>query len=446
MLLKSLNFETWSKNHPTDHYDKWYRQLYPFDVLSRVNFSAQLIGKDQEIYFEDVLYRATIVKIDLQSNGRYKATVNLSTQIQEENLKWLRRAWATSFQVIYSIEYYFITVFTKKEDPSKEAVVNFMKGRFDKVTHTRSLPISEFLFRTLLLDIAEYNYPGGEVYSSFKYSMNGVRKLPMNDKFNNICENFQPLYALERKLWLCYSFNEEKAHRMAFYYSNQCEKLIVVYCNPTYTKHERCMYQDIDVISLFQFAKIKHQISTTKYEGQIRFLQNHLQQSDATSLEELKCEIDNPARKMYPIANNILMEALSIIKVIPENEYDFFYFLSCANLINAWLGRKRKMEQISLKDKKSLKDIYFFKTYVVNTISEWILNSKSPDIFMDKEILYITSFDFQFSFHSIPITDILTKYLKNSIKSTSTWKGKRLQPIAPLLVDYARMLRSQNLK
>ena len=38
MKLNSLNFETWCKNHSSDHQAKWYRELYPFHIFQKIDF------------------------------------------------------------------------------------------------------------------------------------------------------------------------------------------------------------------------------------------------------------------------------------------------------------------------------------------------------------------------------------------------------------------------
>ena len=46
----NCNFQTWSKNHSLDHKDKIFRELYPFGIISKVNFSKELINKDQKAF------------------------------------------------------------------------------------------------------------------------------------------------------------------------------------------------------------------------------------------------------------------------------------------------------------------------------------------------------------------------------------------------------------
>lgn len=443
MTLQDLNFGTWCKNHEDDHDSKWCRELYPYNVFRQINFSPDKINIEQKIEFNRVDYYATIKKIELQVNNRYRTTFELSTIPASKSQSWKKRTWNDLFQIVYSVDHKFITVFTKKEDPSKDYVIRFMKGNFQKININRSLPISELLFKTLLLHISEENYPGGQHNRKFNFIENGIRTLPEHPQFKRRKFDFFPLYSIDRKIWISYAFNEEKAHRIAFYNANQCEKLLVVFCNPTFTRHHRCIYSNTQIISLFEFSNLLTSNLRLKYEPQIRFLQNHLNIGEESNIDELKEEIENPKQAIYEIKKSDLMEALGVMKIMPTSELDTFHSLAAINLINSWIGRNRNKQNIPDKDDKLFRNMYYFKTYLADVLTDLIKREVDfAKIYIENDLVIIEILGFQFSFHHTPKNEIISAYEKSKANTQIIWTGKRLQPIASLLLDYSRTLRN----
>ena len=52
--------------------------------------------------------------------------------------------------------------------------------------------------------------------------------------------------------------------------------------------------------------------------------------------------------------------------------------------------------------------------------------------------------NFQFSFHNVPLNDKLKNYLKSNDNKYMEWKGKKLQPISPLIFRYAKELNKSS--
>src|SRR5690606_8811833 len=119
--------------------------------------------------------------------------------------------------IVYSQNFEFITVFTKNEDPSKDYIKRFYKGNFQKLVANKSIPLSALLFRTLTSTLSEDLFGNGDYYKEFELKKDGHRKLPLKQfkefkiKQNNF---YSPIFSQGRKLWICLSFNEEKAHRI----------------------------------------------------------------------------------------------------------------------------------------------------------------------------------------------------------------------------------------
>lgn len=213
MKLKNLDFNQWLQNHPPDHNDKWYRELYPFSVFKRIEFEHSYLNIEQKLDFNGITYYVILTKIELQDNGRYRTSFDISTFPKSKTQEWKQRKWNTTFQIVYSQEFEFITIFAKKEDPSKDYVVRFMKGNFEKINHEKSIPVSELLIRTLILHIVEEAYPSGKHNQEYEFTREGINDTPEHPQFpRKRVNHFTPIYSLERDLWICYSFTEEKAH------------------------------------------------------------------------------------------------------------------------------------------------------------------------------------------------------------------------------------------
>lgn len=444
MKLKGLDFDTWCKNHPEDHDSKWCRELYPYNILVQVEFSESLLNVEQKFELNDIEYYVTTTKFEFQLNGRYRTTFNFSTHPLTKNKSWKNRTWNTTFQIIYTTDGQFITVFTKKEDPSKDLVVRFMKGDFEKISAQKSIPISELLFRTLTLHISEENFPNGDHNKIFPFIKNGVRELNQIAEFKRNQLDFAPIYSVGRDLWVCYAFSEEKANRIAFFNANQCKKIIVVFCIPTFTRHQRCTYPNTYILSIYEYSNFISSKLKFKYEPQITFLQNHLNTPKQYSIEELKLEISNPQKKVYEIEKTELLEALGIIKIIPKEEVDIFYSLAAINLINAWAGRMKVHEKSTIKEQKLFKNMYYFKTYLAKIIEELIaINSSYAKVYLNGDLAMIEIFNFQFSFHHVPKSVFLKSFQNSNLNSEIIWSGKKLQPIAPLIFKLAKTMRKK---
>jgi hypothetical protein len=445
MKLKNLSFDQWLKNHSPDHVDKWCRELYPFNVFRLINFDNNLINKEQKLEFNSISYSVIVTKIEIQDNERYRTSFDISTLPKTKTQEWKQRKWNTSFQIVYSQQFDFITIFAKKEDPSKDYVVRFMKGNFEKINSEKSIQVSELLIRTLILHIVEEAFPGGKHNQEFEITKEGVIERPEYPYFTRKKTNhFTPIYSIGRDVWICYSFTEEKAHRLAYYNANQCQTLMVVYCNPTHTRHHRCKYEGVEIISIYELSEKVSTEVRNKYERQIRFLQNHLNLPEIINVDELLNEINQPKQEEYEIQKSDLMEAFGTMKILPKCETDLFHSLCCINLINAYLSRQRKRTHILDKETKLLRNMYSFKKYLADILTERIkAKNFSTPLFVEKSLIMIEVNGFQFSFHNVPLNETLENFLKSRDNRKIEWSGKRLQPIASLLLKYSRGIRQK---
>lgn len=442
MKLKNCNFDTWALNHTPEHKDRVFRELYPYKVFQLIDFSIEKLNQEQRIEFNSIKYYVEILKIELQESGKYRATFELDTSPKSEKSGWRERSWNEKFQIIYSQSFDFITVYTKNEDSSKDYLKKFFRGSFDKIASNKSIPISDLLFRTLVLNISEDLFGVGKHYEEYPYTAAGIRELPEHPQFNRRKYNYYaPLYSQGRNIWVCHAYNEEKAHRIGFYNGNQTWELYVVFCNPTYTKHHRCNYEGVHIVSLFEFVYKKSKKLYGNYDRQIRFLQNHLRKPEEYSIDVLLEYIDSSTDDNCEIINSELMEALGIMKIKPQNKFDLFLYMSSMNLLNAWINRNKREKN---KNEELFKDMYSFKTYLKDVVSDLIDNDNfGANIYLEKDFVLIEINNFQFSFHNIPLSDTMKIFMDSKENTEIKWQGKKLQPIASLIF---RLAKEQNMR
>ena len=100
----------------------------------------------------------------------------LSSKPKSNTQSWKNRNWDNRFQIVYSQNFDFITVFTKNEDPSKDYIKRFYKRNFQKLVTNKSIPLSDLLFRTLTSTLSEDLFGKGDYYKEFELLKNGHRK------------------------------------------------------------------------------------------------------------------------------------------------------------------------------------------------------------------------------------------------------------------------------
>jgi hypothetical protein len=332
----------------------------------------------------------------------------------------------------------FVTLYTKMEDPSKEMLRKFMAGGLTQVEAERSLPVSGMLFRSLI------SYVASDVFGTLKLNPTlGARRAGSRLTTQGSMTDAQPFLSSGKELWLMYAFTEEKAHRIAIANSERCENLFVVYCHPTFTKHHRCAAANARVLSLCELVSMGSTEIRTRYLPQVRFLQNHLHSDLATAEPTteiaLRTRILGGAEPPVEIETSELREAKVGLGRVIVTKGDAAYVLACANLLNAALNKKLGL----YKGTQHLeKEVYSFKAHLSKSLEELIRNHP------DYTELYLSSDDLtliringvQLTFHAIPRTAALREYEHSPRNSLQEWSGIRLQPLAPLVLSWARAL------
>jgi hypothetical protein len=221
MRVHSIDFDTWCKNHSHDlepppsgsnqSDSKWCRELYPWEVFPRIDYSSTMLKIPQNISIGEAEYTATITDRFVGKNGRSNFKIRLVSAPPSRRSTWEYGQWNEVFQLVVDPSGYIRTLFCNNKEPGKRLLNRFFNGEFEQIENIRSLPISRFFFRSLISYIAHGQYPGLSRLSEVEICerVNNTQTFPTHHR------RFAPLLSCDRALWICYSFYEEKAHRLA---------------------------------------------------------------------------------------------------------------------------------------------------------------------------------------------------------------------------------------
>ena len=373
-------------------------------------------------------------------NGRNNVLLHLATRFRSSGQSWEHRYWDDTFQLVAAPDGYFVTLFTKKQDPSEKVLSDFMSGRFERVEPIRSQPRPTLLFRSVLSYGAEQAFGSLAEDASFPVIYPREPADTAGGPDERRPRNIAPFLSNGRALWIGYSFTEEKAHRFALHNASQCDRRIVTYCQPALSQHHRCNRPNVQVVSLPKLLELASPETRRSYMPHARFLLNNLIDAavalPSASVEELAGRIPLSAGAKMPIHTSAVREARIGLGLCIEDAGDGADFLACANLLNAALNPKLGAYDGCLQPETV---VYSFKSVVgeaLENIAATPINGVACD-FSPDGITYVTVLGVQFSFHSIPRTKTLEAYIALGRNVPQPWSGVRLQPIAPLIMDWA---------
>jgi hypothetical protein len=437
MKIHSVSLEAWLGGHPPEHDDRLCREVYPWAVFERLDYTKRMRNRVQETGLGSERFFATVIDCEPGRENRLIFKIRLETP-RDENPKWWHGVWSDLFHLIVEPDGRFVTLFTKRGDPSKKLVKNFMRGDIQSVATVRSLPVSRMLFRTLLDSAAADIF--GELQPYVRYTIAPGRcRFALPDAPPYVFEPFRS----RSDLWVLHSFTEEKAHRLALGIAGACKRIVVVYCHPTFTRHHRCADASVDVVSGSRFLSMGSAVVRSRYLRQTQFLVNHLRSPAVTqsneSEGELRTRILSGKEASSEVTTSELREVKAGLGRIISTTGDAAYVLACANLLNAALNKKLHL----YKGRERLdKDVYAFKAELGASIQQ-LVRSPLTDVHVyvaPDDLVLVRVHGIQFSFHAVPQTGYLRSYVKSHASVPQEWSGIRLQPIAPLVLRWARAL------
>lgn len=120
-----------------------------------------------------------------------------------------------------------------------------------------------------------------------------------------------------------------------------------------------------------------------------------------------------------------------------KDEYDAFYYFSSMNLLNAFVKKDLS---------GNFRRRYHFKHYISKAI-EGVITKNIPNTFMyiAPDVVYVSIFEIQFSFHNVLLSKELKDYKESIINKPQEWSGIRLQPPASLIFSFAENLKANRL-
>jgi hypothetical protein len=444
MRIHSVSFETWLANHPPDHGARWCRELYPWGAFEKLDYAPAARNVIQPVAVGTERFLATVTDSFLGANGRWNFMIQLKSDARTVSEQWQHRQWNDVFQLVAAPDGTFVTLFTKKTDPSKELLRRFMAGGLERVEQSRCLPLSGMLFRSLI------SYAAEDIFGNLASNVNVVFTR-RTDSFSpskpiDRRASFEPFLSQGSNLWISYSYTEEKAHRLALTLAGACRRLVVVYCQPTFTKHHRCSDLTAQIVSLSEFLGMGSWSVRVRYLPQVRFLLNNLQLRDDPGLlspeADLRARILGGNEREIEITTSNLREAKAGLGRVIATKGDAAYVLACANLLNAALNKKLRLYRGAQRLEK---EVYSFKAHLCKSLEQIAEHApQGTDMHVAPDDLILVRVNgIQFSFHAIPRTPSLRAYAALERNGLQEWSGIRLQPVASLVLAWARAILAE---
>ena len=419
MKLTNLNFKTWlaSPSHKSKfNEERWLRELYPWPVLAEVEFDSENIDIPQKITYDDVEHFVTLHSIRLQNRGTYRCRL----EVDSEGFGWHARSWSDRFDVCYSPEGDFVTLFhVKNKEPLEKIAKAFFQGRFEDMERHdyKRLGVSRFLSACLVTDVALASFPENELehYPTHKLEGGG------------------PLLSDGEEVWIGNRHYSEHAYVWARNNAHRAKRVVCIYVCDSTSQIRTDLPDNCEVVDISELDD-RHLagVNRTRIELIRRKMELPVSTFSFDELTEIvKGERVPLPEQIRPIHEADVHEALSAVRPCFSTLAELQYRLSAAVLLNAWL------DSVSKRNPKK-KKFYAFKSDLGQLV-EATAQSNLREVtvwaeYVEKSpMLYIRTPEVEFSFRSIPnAKDFLHR------GNEYDWRGVRLKKVAPLLLEWAR--------
>ena len=319
----------------------------------------------------------------------------------------------------------FVTLFhTKKEEPLEKIAKAFFGRRWEnlKPETFASLPVSRFLAASIVTDVAE------QAFSDFS-----LRHYPNA----RVASGMAPLFSSGRRLWIGYRYFSEGAYEWARANKGQADRVVALYFADT-------KYQFLTVLppgtEAMAISEVDAKLLGGRNEDLIRVLLRNLEvPATSMSTEKLTAIVTGfQESTQVPVSAADVHEAHAVLRTPCKSKDDLRYQLAAAVVLTTWIEAERKAGF------KKRRKFYAFKTKVED-LAHWVESNRPPGVIVwaerlkatDDPVLYIRVDDVDFSFHAIPYA------YKALTFPAHCWKGVRLKLIAPIVLAWARCLRSE---
>jgi hypothetical protein len=420
--LRDVTFDTWLQSHgEKDPEERWLRELYPWPVLAQVDCDAKHVARTQRIAYDGADYDVTLVSMQWQPQHE---TFKYRLRVESDGLGWHSRSFSDEFDLCGTPDGAFVTLFhTKREEPLEKIAKEFFGRRWGNLSaHSfKSLAVSRFLAASIVAQVVEQafrdvpltHYPGARL-------VGGV----------------SPMFASTSELWIGYRFFSEDAYAWARRSAGSVSRVVALYFADTKYQFRTDLPPGVEVQSIAQFDAIE---LGARYEELIRILLRGLQlPEDDLDTDQLASIVMGRAKAPpAPIQEADVHEALAALKRPCTSKSEFRYQLAAAVVLNAWIEDERRLGFVGRKK------FYAFKQQI-GALVKWAADARPHGVRIWAEagskepILFVRIDDVDFSFHAIPGANAFLDAGNNAL----TWSGVRLKPIAPIVLKWARAVRS----
>ena len=374
-------------------------------------------------HLDGVDYEVTLKSVRWQPQHR---TFRYRLLVESEGLGWHSRSFSDEFDICGAPDGTFVTLFhTKKEEPLEKIAKAFFGRRLDKLSADsfRTLAVSRFLAASIVGQVAEQAFP--EVALTHYPEARLVGRA-------------SPMLASGDDLWIGYRFFSEDAYAWARRSAGSASRVVALYFADTKYQFRTDLPSGTEVLSIALVDSIK---VGGRYQDLIRILLRGLElPAEAPVPEQLASIVLGRAQALAtPVSEADVHEALVALKRPCRSKSELRYQLASAVVLNAWIEDERRLGFVRRKK------FYAFKQQI-GALAKWAAEAELPGVRLWAEtacgstapILYVRIDGVDFSFHAIPTASDLF----NSGNEQLRWSGVRLKPIAPLVLAWARALRS----
>jgi len=301
----------------------------------------------------------------------------------------------------------FVTLFhAKSEEPLEKIAKAFFGRRWENlnVDSFRTLAVSRFLAAAIVGQVAE------NAFQSFQLTHYPQARLVGDTR---------PMLASGKNLWLGYRFYSEDAHDWARRSAGKATRVIALYFADTKYQFRTDLPPGTEVHSI---AQIDSELAGGRHEDLIRMLLRGLElPTDTPRPEQLEQIVHGlvPAPPA-PLREADVHEALAALKSPCDSKTELRYQLAAAVVLNAWIESERRLGF------SQRKKFYAFKQKV-ESLAKWVADMRPSGVRMWAEVVLPSQPPVLF----IRIDEV-----------ELAWKGVRLKPIAPLVLAWARGLRT----
>lgn len=426
MRLRNVTFENWLLSHRgKDPEERWLRELYPWPVLAQVECDPENVGRRQRITYDGVEYEVTLKSVKWQPK---QSTFKYRLLVESEGLGWHSRSFSDEFDMCGARDGIFVTLFhTMKKEPLEKIAKAFFGRRWGNLNSDtfRTLAVSRFLAASTVGQVAEQAFQEVALTHYPEARLVG---------------GAAPMLASGRDLWLGYRFFSEDAYAWARRSAECASRVVALYFADTKYQFRTDLPSGTEVLSI---AELDSNKLGGQYEDLIRVLLRGLEIPSGSPAPDQLASIVLGQVQPPPsqIVESDVHEALAALKRPCGSKSELRYQLAAAVVLNAWIEDERRVGFVRRKK------FYAFKQRI-GALATWVAEAKPPGVILWAEaasggrtpILYVRIDGVDFSFHAIPgAGDLLAS---GSVRLR--WSGVRLKPIGPIVLAWARALRSSD--